>query len=417
VGITGLQLKESPPLTGFWVEDLQVDPSPTPARRMFNGREYLDYVVKKQALFPNASGRLAIPPTTFAVSVKLPGDFFGLFAQNETVYRKSREALLDVKPFPAQGRPENFSNAVGSFSLTSSLDKAEAVTGDAVALRMKLAGRGNLKTVADLPLPQMPDFTIYSSKRAENVRPMDGDRIGGEKTWEYVIVPKAPGLQRIPSISFSYFDSDSGRYQTLVTPVLELKVARGAHAGSSLTSLSGISKQSVTRQGTDINFIKNSASDLDVRRTPPYYSVWFYVAAAVPLLFNIGAFLYQRERLQESANVVLARSRRARRAALARVKKAEREGKTDARRFYDEAAMALSGYLTDKFNLPEIAVTGDTLERTLAENLLPREMLHEIIVCLQECDFGRFVSASSAPEKRGELAARIRRIINGLERA
>src|SRR5213593_635278 len=63
VGITGLQLKESPPLTGFWVEDLKVDSSPTPARRMFNGREYLDYVVKKQALFPNASGRLAIPPT------------------------------------------------------------------------------------------------------------------------------------------------------------------------------------------------------------------------------------------------------------------------------------------------------------------------------------------------------------------
>jgi hypothetical protein len=282
---------------------------------------------------------------------------------------------------------------------------------------MKLAGRGNLKTVADLPLPQMPDFTIYSSKRAENVRPMDGDRIGGEKTWEYVIVPKAPGLQRIPSFSFSYFDPDSGKYQTLVTPVLELKVARGGHAGSSLTSLSGISKQSVTRQGTDINFIKNSASDLDVRRTPPYQSVWFYVAAAVPLLFNIGAFLYQRERLQASANVVLARSRRARRAALARVKKAEREGKADARRFYDEAAIALSGYLTDKFNLPEIAVTGDTLERTLAENLLPREILKEIIVCLQECDFGRFVSASSAPEKMGELAARIRKIINALERA
>ncbi len=416
VGITGLQLKESPPLTGFWVEDLQVDSSPAPVRRVFNGREYLDYVVKKLALFANAPGNLTVPPTTFAISVKVPGDFFGLFGQSETVYRKTREALLEVRPFPAQGRPESFSNAVGSFSLMSSLDKSEAATGDAVALRVTLAGRGNLKTIADLPMPAMQDFTIYSSKRAENVRPVEGDIIGGEKTWEYVIVPKAPGAQKIPSFGFSYFDPESGKYQTLSTSPLELKVVRGSRAGDALTTLSGISKQSVTRQGTDINFIKLSAGDLETRRAPVYQSVWFYVAAAIPLLFNIGAFLYQRERLQQNANVVLARSRKARRTALARLKRAARSGKTEARRFYDEAALALSGYLTDKFNLPEIAVTGDTLERTLTERSLHGETVKEIIACLQECDFARFVSASGSTDKMRGLAGRIRNIIDSLER-
>jgi hypothetical protein len=43
-------------------------------------------------------------------------------------------------------------------------------------------------------------------------------------------------------------------------------------------------------------------------------------------------------------------------------------------------------------------------------------MLKEIIECLQECDFGRFVSASGGKEKMGELAARIRKIVSALER-
>jgi len=417
VGVTGLQLKESPPLTGFWVEDIQIDSSPTHARRIVNGREYLDYVVKKQALFPNTPGRLKIPPATFAISVKLPGDFFGLFGQSETLYRKTREVFLEVKPLPVQGRPESFSNAVGSFRLTSSLDKSEAATGDAVALHVKLEGLGNLKTIADLPLPPMADFMIYSSKRQENVRPAEGDVIGGEKTWEYVIVPKAPGQQKIPSFSFPYFDPDSAKYQTLTTPALELRVVRGSHASDAFTSLSGISKQSVTRQGTDINFIKLSAGDLEPTSVPPYQSLWFYFAAAIPLLLNIGAFLYQRERLQESANAVLARSRKARRTALARLKKAGKAGKAEARRFYDEAALSLSGYLTDKFNLPEIAVTGDTLEKTLAGRSLPGETVKKIIGCIQDCDFGRFVSASGSPEKMRDLAERIRGIIETLERA
>ena len=416
VGVTGLQIKESPPLTGFWVEDIPVGPSPTATRRTVNGKEYLDYVIKKQALFPNTPGKLKIAPSTFAVSVKLAGDLLGLFGQSETVYKKTREIILDVKPFPSQDRPADFSNAVGSFSLTSSLDKTEAATGDAVGLHVNLAGRGNLKTIADLPLPPMPDFTIYSSKRAENVRPVEGDIIGGEKSWEYVIVPKAPGRQKIPSFSFSFFDPEQGRYRILTAPPLELHVVRGSNAADAVTGLSGAGKQSLTRQASDINFIKLSANDLETRSDPIYRSAWFYVLAGVPLLFNIGAFLYQRERSRETGDAVLARSRRARRTALARLKNAEKSGRGEPRKFYDETALALSGYLTGKFNLPAIAMTGDMLEKTLAEHSLNPDTVREILACLQECDFGRFVSASASKEKMQQLAARVRQLIDALER-
>jgi hypothetical protein len=181
--------------------------------------------------------------------------------------------------------------------------------------------------------------------------------------------------------------------------------------------LSGLDKQNLTRQGTDINFIKLTTQGLDVSHEPLYRTFWFYLLAALPLAGNVGVFLYQRQRAKESSNVILARSRKARRLAWARLKKAEKSGREEPRRFYDEAAAALSGYLADRFNLPEIAVTGDSLERALSEKSIASDSVHETVLCLQECDFGRFVSASASTEKMREIAGRIRRIIDVLEQA
>ncbi len=414
VGVSGLQLQESPPLNGFWVEDLQVESNPPGNRKTVDGAEYLEYLVKKQALFPTTTGRIGLPPATFAISVKTPGDFFGFFSGNETVYRKSKEIFLEVKPLP-QDRPQGYGNAVGAFNLTSSLDKTNAATGEAVSLRIKLEGRGNLKMIPDIALPPLPEFTVFSAKRVENVRPFESDVIGGDKTWEYVIVPKAPGQQSIPAMSFSYFDPLKDKYETLTTPPLALNVVRGADSAAS--ALSGVVKQDLTRQGADINFIKLSAGDLRPRQKPLYESVWFFVIAGIPVASNIAVLLYQRERSKQSFAPALTRSRKARRLALARLKQALRAGRREPKLFYDQAAVAFSGYLADRFRLPEIAVTGDTLEKRLSEKFVPLETIHETISCLQECDFGRFVSASTSAEKLRALAGRMTKTIDLLERA
>jgi hypothetical protein len=417
IGVTGLQLQESPPLNGFWIEDIAIDSNPTSSRTVINGREYLDYVVKKQALFPNGPGKLKIPSSTFSISVRKDGgDFFGFLGRTETIYRKTKELILDIKPFPAQGRPKDFSDASGAFTLTSSLDKAEASTGDAVTLRVKLAGRGNLKMIPKLAIPPMPDLTLYSSRQVEDLRPNSKDTIEGEKTWEYVLIPKAPGQQKIPPIVFSYFDPEKSAYETIMAPALELRVAPGAEASSVVAGLSGINKQNLMRQGTDIHYIRLSPDDLKLEASRPYQSAWLYVAAGLPVVFNLWAFLYQRERSRTALDAVGARNRRARRVALARLKDAKKAGQIEPRRFYDEAAAALTGYLTDRFNLPEIAMTSDILEKSLTERAVSPATVREIMTSIEECDFARFVSAPAAAEKMKALAARIDKLIDILER-
>ncbi|MFH1574308.1 MAG: BatD family protein [Acidobacteriota bacterium] len=417
VTVSGLQLEESPALNGFWVEDLEIDAKPAGTRRVVDGREYLVYLVKRQALFPTAPGKLSVPPVTFAISARSEGGVFDWFSSTETLYRKSNEIGIEARALPAAGRPPNFGGAVGSFSLSGRVNKNEVAAGDAVTLEVKLAGRGNLRMIPDLSLPPIPDFTVYSSKRQDNLRRSGGGPVGGEMVWEYILVPSVPGPHSIRPIAFSFFDPERGAYETVTTEPLPVNVLRGGENAGLITGLPQANRQNLTRQGTDIAFIKLSADDLSTAAPPLYRSLWFFVIAGIPVALNIGVFLLQRERAREAQNAPLARSRRARAAAHARLKAAVKAGRQEPRRFYDQAALALSGYLEDRFDLPGIALTEDTLERTLAERAVPIETLREATTCLRECDFGRFVSPSSSPESMQKLAGRIRKVVQALERS
>jgi hypothetical protein len=415
VRITGIQLQESPSLAGFWVEDLDLEKSQKEEPRVVNGREYRTITIRKQALFATTTGKLKIPSSTFAISASTGGDIFGMFGGDQTLYRKAPETLLEVKPLPAAGRPPDFSNAVGAFTLAASLDKTQAVSGDAVALRVKLEGHGNLKTIPDIAVPPTSDFTVFSSKRADTNRLYPESQLGGEKTWEYVLVPRTPGLQTIPPLSFSFFNIDRDKYETVTTPALSLNVTHGADGSAALSGLSDSAKQDLIRRGSDISFIKQSPGSLEYSGRSLYNYLWFYLAAVISLAFNAGAFFCQRRRSRVAGNGVI-RSRRARRVALKRLRNAEKEGRSDARRYYDRAAAALSKYLSEKLAMTEIELTGDNLERALSGKAAPPEIVAETRACLQECDFGRFVSASGSADKMAALSARIRKNIEALEK-
>jgi hypothetical protein len=416
VGISGFQLQKSPPLNGFWVEDLEVEKNLKGVRQTVNGREYLVFTLRKQALFPTATGKLKIPPSLFAFSTETGGSLFRAFGPTETVYRRTPELTLDAKPLPSLGQPANFGNAVGAFKLSSSVDKSRVETGEAVSLKIKLEGQGNLKMIPDISPPEIPDLTIYSSKHTDTINPSPTGRIEGNKLWEYVIVPKAPGRQMIPEISFSFFNPEQDKFETVATSPISLEVSRGSDSTDN-SGLWGNGKQDLVRRGTDINFIKMSAGSLEPTGTPFNRSQWIWILAAIPLGVNVGIIVLQRRRSKIYENWDALRSRRAKHNALGRLKRAEKEGNVDARRFYDQASAALSAYLSDKFNLTEIELTADTLERALAPKAIQREILEETKACFQECDFGRFVSASASPEKMSGLSARIRKNIDALEKA
>jgi hypothetical protein len=281
---------------------------------------------------------------------------------------------------------------------------------------VKLEGQGNLKMIPDITLPNLPDFTTYSSKRADSIRPSASNQIGGDKTWEYVLVPKSPGRYTIPALSFAYFNAEQGKYETISTSPLALHVLPGKD-NPAFSALSGSSKQNLIRRGTDINYLKPLPGELRSGQHPWYLSLWVYILCAMILAGNIGMFFYQKKHSMLAKNPIGVRNRKAKSTALNRLKVAEKEGTRDSRHFYDHAAAALSGYLADRCNLAEIELTGDNLERMLASFRIPEDAVKETRACLEECDFGRFVSSSASSDAMRALGARIRKNIDALEMA
>ena len=93
--ITQVEVKEIPSLNGFWVEEIEVPKNPTAANRVVNGKQYAEYVIKKQALFPTKDGALQIPSATFGLVVRTSsGGFFSLGTQ-ESVFRKTEPIVTE----------------------------------------------------------------------------------------------------------------------------------------------------------------------------------------------------------------------------------------------------------------------------------------------------------------------------------
>ena len=190
--IAQVEIKESPTLKGFWVEEVELPKNPIPQGRNLNGKQYTEYTIKKQALFPTTAGTIPIPTSTFALGVRTSsGGFFSLGTQ-QTVFRKTDPLSIKVNPLPEVGRAADFTGAVGSFKMETSVDKSKAEVGQAINLKVVLSGSGNFRTITDFPLPELPGFKIYSSKSNDNVG-VRNNVLQGSKTWEYVVIPQVPG--------------------------------------------------------------------------------------------------------------------------------------------------------------------------------------------------------------------------------
>ena len=59
-----------------------------------------------------------------------------------------------------------------------------------------------------------------------------GDKAGfrGDKTFEQPVIARRPGTQHLPSLDFSYFDPDAGRYEVAHAPAITVRVVQGVLA-------------------------------------------------------------------------------------------------------------------------------------------------------------------------------------------
>jgi hypothetical protein len=142
----------------------------------------------------------------------------------------SPAAAFTVLPLPTEGRPPDFSGAVGTFKISTDISSATNTAGDPLTLRLHVNGAGNFDRVDSSMLGADKEWKTYSPKAAFN--PTDPTGYRGEKIFEQPLVASQPGTHTIPPLTFSYFDPESRRYETARSSPLTVKVSPAAESAS-----------------------------------------------------------------------------------------------------------------------------------------------------------------------------------------
>ena len=115
----------TPTYKGFWHEDYDLGDNYPVKNIRKNGKSFQVAILKKSVLIPQRSGSLDIGSMDLEVPVAIPTnqrDFFGRTrSRMVNIICSSGNKTLKVKPLPSDGKPSNFSGAVGEFQFQLNL--------------------------------------------------------------------------------------------------------------------------------------------------------------------------------------------------------------------------------------------------------------------------------------------------------
>ncbi len=268
--------------------------------------------------------------------------FFGAVVQKD-IKVASPPVELTVATLPEEGRPPDFSGAVGTFNITSDLSSAAAAAGDPLTLRLHVTGSGNFDRVDSAMLEHVEQWKTYPPKSSFK----SSDAIGykGEKIFEQPIVASKPGAQTLPGLAFSYFDPTTRRYETVrssphsatITP----SMADSALTASQVSAVSAAAPATRAPGGLRPDHIAPQAFAHSL--VPLYLQPRFLSIPSLLTLAFAGGWLRLRRRASDSLQGAALRDRGSRKAAdrvAAQLEEAARAG--DTVQFFNVARSALA---------------------------------------------------------------------------
>jgi hypothetical protein len=413
--VSGFGWRKRPDFANFWVEPVESDVDSETYRTRIGNRVYIAYPVERQLLIAPGPGDYELEPYIAQIQVRSgrddPFDWFQL-GRSESVLRKTAPQKLKVRALPEAGRPANFGGAVGSYSLRVQLDRDTTRTNDAVALTATVQGEGVLRSVEPPALELPADFKVFEPRLKESVVRAERGRVVSRRTWEWILIPLAPGEARLPGLSFPYFDPAQAAYRSATSEPLLLVVERGEAADDP-----GTARADVRLQRRDLAFIKFRRGELAENHPRAHRTGLFAALLVLPAALGSLYVLIERRRFRLQRDVGLARSRKARARARRRIL-ASRKHLEDNRspRFHEEVGRALVEYVADRFNRSPAGLTYDLADALLASHGADLELRRRFRACLEACDFARFVPAAAETSRRNELIGEASELVDRLER-
>jgi len=364
------------------------------------------------------AGALTLGPFTANVVVVLPmqnrsGDPFAHFfnqGEQKQIPLATETLNIECLPLPAQGRPANFSGAIGQFSLAASAGPTEVTVGDPITVRVQISGRGALDSLTLPAQDAWKNFKTYPP--TAKLETTDQFGFQGTKTFEQIISPLNNDVHELPALTFSYFNPDDGKYHTLAQPAVPLTVK--AAGATPLPQMAANKSSDEEKPAQDILPIKEKPGQLAQSRTPLIASPVFLAAQTVPVLAFLAAFVW-RKRADNLANNPRLRRQRAVAVLIASgrndLKKHAAANQPDE--FFATLFRLLQEQLGEKLDCPASAITEDVVDGHALLRNAPaalRTALHEQF---QLCNQARYAPVRGTSELNS-VAAQFEKLIGEL---
>lgn len=287
---------EFPKYKNFWVEKLfdpagqQITPDAWNDIEI-NGYKYKSIKMYEVALFPLSEGLFDLNSMIMKIETKEkdPGlrrlfwddPFFDTFSQR-TKARILVSELKTIKVSTLLNQPKNFTGAVGSFSVSSSISSENIENGTPMTFYLRLKGQGNLDNIGR-PHIEFPDnFDIFDG---EIVKERDiTDSVSGTITWEYNLIPRKEGNYTIEKVIIPFFDTKIESWSSVASKPIKLNVTKSSYIKKNINN-------NLLIDNKDIRYIKLSNTVWRVENSNNTYNISFFIIIGSMLILLAPIFI------------------------------------------------------------------------------------------------------------------------------
>lgn len=428
INLSGINQIKPPDFNGFYKQELETPPLRSLERENVNGQIYGTGILQRFLLFPQRSGEIEIGEAEVTGLIQqrvssgrsnspFSDPFFDSFfdqVKNIPKVLVSPVRKIKVKSLPTNA-PAGFTGGVGQFSLEANLPEGKAKANQAVSLSLKITGTGNLDLIEAPKLKLPADFEVYDPKTEQSVSYKTSGAVGN-KTFEYLMIPRHDGEYPIPAVSLVYFDPAEGRYKTLRSEGKTLNVLPGEESTSGTPAITGFSREDVRYLSEDIRYIKSRLPKLRMPKPLLIGSNTYFAILASMMATFILVILIRRERIRRNSDQARVRNRKAGKMARKRLKQASvllHQGKQD--QYYEEILQAIWRYLSDKLSIPQADLSHEKAAEMLKRNKIAETVIQKTFVLIEECEFARYAPQAEGDEARKDTFERAVEVLSELE--
>ncbi len=230
--IEGVEPVVYPEFTGADVSRSSADNRLTPIE--INGKPYYTAVIDRYFLRYPESGKFKINGGQYRLGVYHKQEYYDPFWGRQygnvvdAIALQAPESGVRVSALPQKGRPADFSGAVGDFEISVEFPEGKLRNGDDASMVVIIAGAGSLDGVLMPDIRAMLPESLQFKSMTDNINHFvkDGE-LGSEVEIECVVMPKKEGAITVDGVKFSYFNSKTGKYETIVASPVEITVEEG----------------------------------------------------------------------------------------------------------------------------------------------------------------------------------------------